>query len=201
MTSKRKRTLTEEDKTLWSHVTSDVMPLARRRRAKIKTLEKDSAACVLPEAEIKPSIASTPHRKTPRNVVAATVKPKPPAPPALLALDRHERKKVATGKRRIDARVDLHGMRQIEALETLRGFLALAHSRDQRLVLVITGKGRMELSTPFGEDRGVLRRLVPQWLTLPDLRPIIMGFEESSRSHGGAGALYVRLRSNARRRV
>ena len=44
------------------------------------------------------------------------------------------------------------------------------------------------------EERGVLRRLVPHWLRLPDLRPLVLGFEEAGAAHGGAGALYVRLR-------
>ncbi|HEX5866107.1 MAG TPA: Smr/MutS family protein, partial [Beijerinckiaceae bacterium] len=48
-------------------------------------------------------------------------------------------------------------------------------------------------SVPF-EERGVLRRVVPHWLRLPDLRPLVVGFEEAAVRHGGAGALYVRLR-------
>ncbi|MFL5135469.1 MAG: Smr/MutS family protein, partial [Microvirga sp.] len=44
------------------------------------------------------------------------------------------------------------------------------------------------------EERGVLRRMVPHWLRLPDLRSLVIGFEEASPQHGGSGALYVRLR-------
>jgi DNA-nicking Smr family endonuclease len=43
-------------------------------------------------------------------------------------------------------------------------------------------------------ERGVLRRRVPQWLAEPGLRGIVIGFEEAHRSHGGGGALYVRIR-------
>jgi DNA-nicking Smr family endonuclease len=39
-----------------------------------------------------------------------------------------------------------------------------------------------------------LRRLAPHWLREPDLRSIVLGFEEAGRAHGGSGALYVRLR-------
>jgi DNA-nicking Smr family endonuclease len=49
-------------------------------------------------------------------------------------------------------------------------------------VLIITGKS------------GVLRRQVPLWLALPDLRALIVGFESAAITHGGDGALYVRLR-------
>ena len=42
--------------------------------------------------------------------------------------------------------------------------------------------------------RGVLKRMVPHWLRLPELRGIVIGFESASVRHGGEGALYVRLR-------
>jgi DNA-nicking Smr family endonuclease len=35
---------------------------------------------------------------------------------------------------------------------------------------------------------------VPLWLGLPEFRGIVLGFEPAHVSHGGAGALYVRLR-------
>ena len=40
----------------------------------------------------------------------------------------------------------------------------------------------------------MLRRSVPHWLPEPELRGIVLGFEEAPRHHGGGGALYVRLR-------
>ena len=66
-----------------------------------------------------------------------------------------------------------------------------AHGDGATFVLVITGKGRP--SAAEGE-RGVLRRQVPLWLGLPDLRSLVVGFEEAHIGHGGEGALYVRLR-------
>jgi DNA-nicking Smr family endonuclease len=36
--------------------------------------------------------------------------------------------------------------------------------------------------------------MVPQWLALPDLRAVVLGFEEAGPRQGGGGALYVRLR-------
>jgi DNA-nicking Smr family endonuclease len=40
----------------------------------------------------------------------------------------------------------------------------------------------------------VLRRLVPQWLGLPEFRSYVIGFDAAHVSHGGEGALYVRMR-------
>jgi DNA-nicking Smr family endonuclease len=36
--------------------------------------------------------------------------------------------------------------------------------------------------------------MVPQWLALPELRGLVLGFEEAGPRQGGGGALYVRLR-------
>jgi DNA-nicking Smr family endonuclease len=58
-------------------------------------------------------------------------------------------------------------------------------------VLVITGKGK---AGGAETERGVLRRQVPQWLSLPEFRSLVVGFEEAHIGHGGEGALYVRVR-------
>jgi DNA-nicking Smr family endonuclease len=60
-------------------------------------------------------------------------------------------------------------------------------------VLVVTGKGRPD-DGPRPGDRGVLRRMVPHWLALPEARHIVLGWDEAGTRQGGAGALYVRLR-------
>jgi DNA-nicking Smr family endonuclease len=57
--------------------------------------------------------------------------------------------------------------------------------------LVVTGKGNTK--GPDSE-RGVLRRQVPEWLSLPEFRALVVGFEQAHIGHGGAGALYVRVR-------
>ena len=40
----------------------------------------------------------------------------------------------------------------------------------------------------------MLKRLVPLWLQLPDIRSCVIGFEAAHVGHGGEGALYVRVR-------
>ena len=109
-------------------------------------------------------------------------------------------RQVASGKLAIDARLDLHGVRRREAHGDLRSFLAGCQQKGFRTVLVITGKGdeaasRDHLADAMGEpQRGVLRRLVPQWLAAPDLRSVVLSFTNASVRHGGSGALYVQLR-------
>ena len=69
----------------------------------------------------------------------------------------------------------------------------LSRAMDGVRLHVVTGKGGPTYDDAFSE-RGVLRRSVPHWLRAPELRTVVLGFEEAARHHGGAGALYVRLR-------
>lgn len=123
---------------------------------------------------------------TPRRSLAAKAGPMPPAS----GLERRERIGLSRGTLPIESRIDLHGMRQVDAHSALIGFLMRARQAGHARVLVVTGKGSDE---PFSE-RGVLRRAVPHWLRGGELRALVLGFEEAARHHGGAGALYVRLR-------
>src|SRR5205807_7223823 len=111
-----------------------------------------------------------------------------PITPPLAPLGRRERAQLSRGRKEIDARLDLHGMTQTRAHRALAGFLQRAHHDGLTFVLVITGKGRS------GGESGVLRRQVPEWLSLPEFRAFVVGFEEAGVGHGGEGALYVRIR-------
>lgn len=103
-------------------------------------------------------------------------------------IDRPTIRKIAKGRVEIQARIDLHGMRQHEAHDLLYGFLSDAWHRGLRFVLVITGKG-----TSMGSD-GVLKQAVPHWFSTPLFRLYVSAYEDAVRHHGGQGALYVRLR-------
>lgn len=118
--------------------------------------------------------------------------------PGLAPLGRRARQKLARGAIPVDAAIDLHGMRQQEAHRALLGFLSGAQREGAKIVLVVTGKG--EGRSAEGIETGVLRRAVPLWLHAPEWRHLIVGFEEASRTHGGGGALYVRLRRQEQRK-
>jgi DNA-nicking Smr family endonuclease len=176
----RRRQLTDEEMALWSGVARSIKPL---RPAKAKPA-------------IKPPVAAAETKRAPQRAAKLHQPPAPsPAgkPPQLAPLDRREKKRVARGREAIDARIDLHGMTQSEAHDALVHFLRRAQTKGARLVLVVTGKGS-RTAHDSDRERGVLRRQVPLWLALPEFRPFIVGFDEAHLAHGGAGALYVRLR-------
>jgi DNA-nicking Smr family endonuclease len=173
----RRRSLSDEEETLWSGVTRSVKPL-RSGTAKRKTAAKAVSAA----NDLKP----TPQRMS-------KLKKSPPLAP----LDKRQKQRVARGRQAIDARIDLHGMTQSQAHAALMHFVRHAQETGARLILVVTGKGSgkgSEISYDTERERGVLRRQVPLWLALPEFRPFIVGFDEAHIAHGGQGALYVRLR-------
>jgi DNA-nicking Smr family endonuclease len=183
--SKRARTVpSSEDIELWEKVAESVRPLKRRPKK---------------AASAAPSAAPTPNEARPAakaKLAPPSPKPKPPpaAPVPRTILDRRTRSKITKGKVPIDARVDLHGLTQAAAHQRLRHFLAEAHVTGVKMALVITGKGAPDADR-LGEERGVLRRVVPAWLGSAEFRTYVIGFEPAGRRHGGEGALYVRIRS------
>jgi DNA-nicking Smr family endonuclease len=181
---RRRRELSEEERTLWHGIARSIKPLRRRGKRAVLDAAVETVAVPLP-APLKAKALK------PAKTIAAPVRPPQPAgPPPLAPLARREKQKLARGSAAIDARIDLHGMTQARAHAALARFLRRAQDDDARFVLVITGKG---VRAADGE-RGVLRRQVPLWLGLPELRDVVVGFEEAHATHGGEGALYVRLR-------
>jgi DNA-nicking Smr family endonuclease len=182
---RRKRTLSEAERELWESIAKQTKPLRKKPRA-----AKAQAPPPI-EAKPAPTRSAAPKAQPP----ARSAKAAPPNPPPLAPLGRRERSQLSRGKKDIDARLDLHGMTQDRAHHALLAFLQRANSSGLTFVLVITGKGRV---TGPQSERGVLRRQVPQWLSLPEFRSLVVGFEEAHVGHGGEGALYVRVRRRAR---
>jgi DNA-nicking Smr family endonuclease len=178
---RRKRALSEEERALWESVAKQTKPLRKKMRvteplAAPRKTETDAAG----SATVQPK---------PVRLAVAPPPSKPMVPP-LAPLGRRERSQLSRGRKEIEARLDLHGMTQARAHRALSGFLRQAHGDGLTFVLIITGKGKIGAES----ERGVLRRQVPQWLSQPEFRGFVMGFEEAHIGHGGAGALYVRIR-------
>ncbi len=177
---KGKRRLTREERALWTGVTRSVAPL----RISVDP-DVDSSGIELP-----PLAPPPPDQQSVRTGQTAALPAK--KPPPLAPLGRRLKQRVARGNQAIDARIDLHGFTQAGAHSALLHFLRRAQDNGAKLVLVITGKG----ARGDGDlrERGVLRRQLPLWLRLPEFRDYVVGFEAAHPSHGGEGALYIRVR-------
>jgi DNA-nicking Smr family endonuclease len=171
------RKLKSEERSLWDEITRSVRPLKRR-----------IAAAPAPAA-----IQAWPAGAALFRAPAQKRAPQQRAPmPETLA--RRDRQRLARGSKTIDARLDLHGKTQAQAHAALMRFLRRAQADGAAFVLVITGKGADEHVVGRGVGRGVLRRQVPLWLRLPEFAVYVSAFEQAHVSHGGEGALYVRVR-------
>jgi DNA-nicking Smr family endonuclease len=173
----------ESDAELWARVARSARPLKKGRATAAEAPRKARARPPVKETSAPPK----PAPKTPKPVPAARGE----------KLDRQTARQLEKGRLPVEARLDLHGMRQRDAHAALRRFLKSAQGKGYRHVLIITGKGAAPDKTkPFYEEdeRGVLRQAVPHWLAAPDLAPVIVSYSEAPRRLGGEGALYVRLR-------
>ena len=179
--SRRTRQLSSEERRLWSHVARHVKPMRG------KALPPEPPSEEKQDAAPAPRIGSLPPSPAP-------VSPPKPSLPPLAPVERRTLLALRRGRKEVDSVIDLHGMRQEAAHLALLHFLHRAQGSGHTLVLVITGKGGAAAGMGIFEERGVLRRMVPHWLRLPDLRSLVVGFDEASPQHGGSGALYVRLR-------
>jgi DNA-nicking Smr family endonuclease len=204
MEGRRRRFPSKEELELWARVTRHDEPLGR-------ALPAAQAEAALPQRP-EPALPAALREEAPK--AQGTLQPakpgiplkgKPPSPPAPEPFDPRTAKRIARGRREIDARLDLHGLRQQDAYLVLRRFLAQAQAEGHRHVLVITGKGGSAESEGRRDfwtsgERGVLRRLVPHWLCEPAMRLHVVSFTESALQHGGSGALYVTIRKGPRSR-
>ena len=174
------------DSDLFRAVMQDVKPLKRRTpraAASLGPVEKETAP--------KPA---TGKKKQVRRAVA--VAPPPPPKPKqsalqhgdITGLDRRTGQRFKRGQLPVEARLDLHGMSQIEAHRALSAFLSVQHAAGRRCVIVVTGKGVGK------EGGGVLRNAVPRWLNEAPNRDKVLAFEYARQRDGGAGALYVLLK-------
>ncbi len=176
MRSRSERILTDEDRVLWNLVARSTTPLKGRKHAapaKESAMSMGQALQAMPEP-LKPVSQAI------RRVSTAQT-----------TIDRPTHEKLAGGRLPIEGRVDLHGMTQEQAYALLLSFLGRAHTNGVRYVLVITGKG-----SSSGGD-GVLKRAVPGWLATAPFRGLVSSHDHAARNHGGAGAIYVRLRRKA----
>lgn len=196
-TRKPTHPLSLDDRILWNKVARTVNPLdrARHRQAQQDVWDDWVAGAFGDEdsRDVSPAKPRPVGRQTPRPATPAPDRQAPPlaGAPGPAPIEQPVYRKLSRGRTPIDASIDLHNMTQDEAMSRLHRFLVQARARHCRHVLVITGKGR----SPHSD--GVLRRMVPFWLSREPFAGLVSGVRSAARGHGGDGAFYVRLRKPA----
>lgn len=227
MTSRRpghRGPLSDEDVRLWEMMKQRLEPLHKPKRHVLagestSVAEPRSVKAPVAFADGKSGLGRVAKAVPEQRPLLAKAPAKPAAPvqrkTAFLAasaphapeIERRKSRRIAKGQHAIDAVIDLHGMRQREAHAALNGFIARSHANGCKFVKVITGKGarlvddhapHRPFDAPHAGERGVLKRLVPEWLREPALAHLVVGIASAGRGHGGEGALYVELRRKGR---
>lgn len=195
-----RKQLDGDDHDVWSHTAQSIEPLRKPKGRHHPAA--DRMAEVVPRMLTKAANEPVKPKHAAKPPPAQVVVPKASTPP-IADFDRKKARKIRSGQVEIEARIDLHGMRQDEAHAALIRFLHRCQSKEQRWVLVITGKGKIadrDPDAPFDmtvqRERGVLKRNVPRWLDEPEVRPLIVSYTTAAIQHGGEGALYIHLRKS-----
>lgn len=169
------RRLTAHERALWSRVAATVRPLG-------------GAPPVIPlppvaTVSIKPAVR-TQSAPAPRPLIAAR---NLPTPVAAATLDGGWDRRLRQGDIRPDRIVDLHGHSLAAAHDVLATALEDAAARGDRIILIVTGKGR--------SDRpGRIKAELDHWLDSGSHRRQIAALRPAHPRHGGDGAFYLILR-------
>jgi DNA-nicking Smr family endonuclease len=162
------RDLTESDRDAWASFTRPIEPLRGR-------IERASPASAT-SAPALTTVASAARRREALPGVAIGAHPP--------GVDGSTWRRFQSGRLGVQRRLDLHGRTALRAYQALVAFLHAAQADQLRCVEVITGRG-----TAGG---GVLRRELPLWLNLPELRPLILAAAHPHAANPGAVRLLLR---------
>ena len=169
----KKRIPSQDELALWKTATRNVSPLVRMKPQPAKPSAAE------PSAVVKSKPVERVHAPVKKPVVA-----KPFSIPALF--DAETERRLQKNQARVEARMDLHGMTEVEAHRALVDFVTISSRKGFRLILIITGKG--------AEGRGVLKKNLPLWIEGPALRRYIAATRPALDRHGGEGAIYLMLK-------
>ena len=190
---RRPRHLSSEERALWDRVADTAQALDP-----VRALDIPAAIAPKPKPMISPdplpyfNIGQRVDQKRGNDVLPGIADRLSRAP---LNMDNKAFGKMKRGKLKPEARIDLHGMTMDQAHPELMGFILNSQAMGRRLVLVITGKGKMrDDGGPIPARQGVLRHQVPQWMALPPISQAILQVTPAHLTHGGHGAYYVYLR-------
>jgi DNA-nicking Smr family endonuclease len=108
---------------------------------------------------------------------------------AVAGLDRRLVRQLRGGHFATQAHLDLHGLTASEARTAVDAFLAEAHQRGHRCVLIVHGRG---LNSK--DQVPVLKRRLTGWLSRTAWARQVLAFTSARPCDGGVGALYVLMR-------
>ncbi|MGA9524436.1 MAG: Smr/MutS family protein [Myxococcaceae bacterium] len=109
---------------------------------------------------------------------------------SIAGLDRRMTDRLRRGEYPVQGTLDLHGMVRVDAKKALEDFILTSRRAGKRCVLVVHGRGL------HSDDQiPVLKESVQVWLSRGRVAREVIAFCSARPQDGGAGAVYVLLRS------
>ena len=110
------------------------------------------------------------------------------------ALEKNTHKRILRNQIKISKKLDLHGRSVEESKVQVFKFITTNFLAQNRLLLIICGKGkRMDVSHGW-QGTGVLNKKVPDWLNSKALFDKVLWFDYAKPEQGGKGAYIVYLK-------
>lgn len=176
MRTARRKGLSEHDRAAWASYVRHVAPLEGVAMPEAPSLpEPPTADVAASPAPFRPA----PQLPPPVRTAPLSIGTHPPG------VDGATWTRFRTGKLPATRTLDLHGRTAQRAFVALHSFLGRAHADRVRCVEVITGRGA-------GETGGVIRRELPLWLNLAELRPLVLAATHPHAANPGSVRLLLR---------
>ena len=179
-----KKSLDDDDITLWKKVAETVTPIAREDFIIPEPVVSVSPVKPAVTPKVKPvqSQAARPQMKK----IQSSLLPADLDQKGYGGISRAAAKSMKSGQSGYTKKIDLHGSNLADAHQKLKSFVLSAAAEGHRHILVITGKGTA--------NKGVIRTNLPIWLNEAPLSAHVIAYCQAQIKDGGAGAWYVNLR-------
>ena len=109
-------------------------------------------------------------------------------------LEKNTRKKILKNQIKISKKLDLHGMAVEESKIEVFKFITNNFEKQNRLLLIICGKGKRLDVTHGWQGTGILNKKIPDWLNSKALYDKVLWFDYARPDQGGKGAYIVYLK-------
>ena len=109
-------------------------------------------------------------------------------------LEKNTHKKILKNQIKISKKLDLHGKSVEESKIEVLKFISDNFETQNRLLLIICGKGKRLDVTHGWQGTGILNKKIPDWLNSKALFNKVLWFDYARPNQGGKGAYIVYLK-------
>ena len=109
-------------------------------------------------------------------------------------LEKNTLRRILKGKIKISNSIDLHGCTIEQSKKLILQFISQNYEAQNRLLLIISGKGKRLSVSDGWKGVGKIKSNVPLWLNSQALSKKVLWFDTAPPNKGGEGAFLVYLR-------